>query len=134
MIIALCIDDQGGMMFNHRRQSQDKLLRADLLHEASGRAIWMSEYSLKQFTPAPPNIRTAPDFANRAKPGEFCFFEDVFPGPWLTQAEKIILYHWNRKYPSDPPRFPQPLPGRSTAAQTEFAGSSHERITKEILI
>ena len=47
MIIAVCIDDKGGMLFNHRRQSQDRLLREDLLKEAAGRPLWMSGYSAK---------------------------------------------------------------------------------------
>ena len=122
------------MMFNHRRQSQDKVLRADLIREADGRAIWMSEYSCKQFDPAPENIRAAAEPAQQAGEGEFCFFEDVFPGPWLEQAEKIVVYRWNRVYPSDQPRFPLTLAGRSVERQEEFAGSSHERITKEIWV
>ena len=40
MIAVVCIDDKGGMLFNRRRQSQDRLLREDLLREAGeiGRA------------------------------------------------------------------------------------------------
>ena len=134
MIIVVCIDDHGGMVFNHRRQSQDRLLRLNLLEQAAGKTIWMNEYSRKQFDPAPDNIRVAEDFADRAGEGEFCFFEDVFPGPWLDKAEKIVVYHWNRKYPSDQPRFPQPLVGWSVKEREEFAGSSHDWITKEILV
>ena len=26
MIVIACLDDNGGMMFNHRRQSQDRML------------------------------------------------------------------------------------------------------------
>lgn len=134
MIIVVCIDDQGGMVFNRRRQSQDRRLREDLLAEAGGRPVWMNPYSRKLFDPAPENIRTAEDFAQRAGPGEFCFFEDVSPEPWLDKAEMIVVYHWNRMYPSDPPRFPLSLTGRSAARREEFAGSSHERITKEIWV
>jgi len=122
------------MVFHNRRQSQDRLLRADLLAEAGGKPVWMNEYSRKQFTPVPENLRAAEDFAERAGDGEFCFFEDVFPGPWLGGAEAIVVYRWNRDYPSDPPRFPQVLPGRALKRREEFAGSSHERITKEIWV
>lgn len=134
MIIVACVDDQGGMLFNRRRQSQDRLLRLDLLREAGGRAVWMNEYSRKQFAEEAVNIRVAPDFYDRAGKGEFCFFEDVFPMPYLDRAEMVLLYHWNRRYPSDPPRFPQPLAGWSAARQEDFAGSSHMCITKEILV
>ncbi len=133
MILIACIDDRGGMLFNRRRQSQDRLLRQDLLEEAAGRPLWMNAYSRRQFGPAPENIHVAEDFAARAGEGEFCFFEDVDPVPWLEKAEAVILYRWNRRYPADR-YFPQPLAGRSVKRREEFAGSSHDCITKEILV
>ena len=36
MILIVCVDDHNGMMFNHRRQSQDRILRGDIL-ELTGR-------------------------------------------------------------------------------------------------
>ena len=75
MILAVCVDDKGGMLFNRRRQSQDRLLRQNLLEEAAGRAVWMNAYSYKQFVPAPENVRCAEDFFTQAGEGEFCFFE-----------------------------------------------------------
>ena len=33
MNIIICLDDNNGMMFNKRRQSQDRILRADLERE-----------------------------------------------------------------------------------------------------
>ena len=136
MIIAVCIDDKGGMLFNRRRQSQDRLLREDLLREAGGRTIWMNAYSAKQFAPVPENIRIAEDFASLAGRGEFCFFEDADPVPWLDKAEMVIVYHWNRRYPTGQPfpPFPQPLAGWTVKAREDFAGASHECITKEILV
>ena len=134
MILVVCIDDKGGMIFNHRRQSQDRLLREDLLEEAAGAAIWMNAYSAKQFTDPPENIRVAEDFPAQAGEGEFCFFENVDPVPWLERAEAVILYHWNRRYPSDYPRFPQPLVGWSVKRREDFSGASHDWITKEVLV
>ena len=134
MIMVVCIDDKGGMLFNHRRQSQDRLLRLDLLREAAGKPIWMNAYSARQFTEEPENIRIAEDFYLQAGEGAFCFFEDVDPVPWLDRAEAVILYHWNRRYPSDRPGFPQPLAGWSVKRREDFAGASHECITKEVLV
>lgn len=34
MILAFCVDDQGGLAFNHRRQSRDRALVVDLLAAA----------------------------------------------------------------------------------------------------
>ena len=134
MILVVCIDEKGGMLFNHRRQSQDRLLRADLLEEAAGAAVWMNAYSAGQFADLPENIRVAEDFYLQAGEGEFCFFENVDPVPWLNRAEKVLIYHWNRRYPSDRPRFPQPLVGWSVTRREDFPGASHECITKEVLV
>lgn len=133
MIVVVCIDDRGGMLFNRRRQSQDRLLREDLLRETGDRSLWMNAYSAGQFDPAPGNIRVAEDFPAQAGEGEFCFFENVNPAPWLEKAERIVLYRWNRRYPADR-WFPQPLPGRSVERREDFAGASHEIITKEVLV
>ena len=131
MILIACVDDRGGMLFNRRRQSQDRLLRQDLLEEAGGRPVWLNPYSLKQFPDPPENLRCAEDFFRRAGEGELCFFEDLDPAPWLAEAEEVVLYHWNRTYPSDR-RFPLPLTGWTLARREEFPGSSHEKITKEV--
>ena len=49
MILIVCVDDHNGMMFNHRRQSQDRVLRADILELTDGKKLWMNAYSRKQF-------------------------------------------------------------------------------------
>ena len=133
MIAVICIDDRGGMSFNRRRQSQDRLLRQDLLREAGSRPVWMSGYSLRPFPSPPANLRPAEDFYRRAGAGELCFFENTDPVPHLASAEGLILYHWNRVYPSDL-RLPLPLEGWTMSRREEFPGSSHERITKEVFI
>ena len=51
MILAFCIDDQGGLAFNHRRQSRDRGLVADLLAEAGARPVFCLPYSAGLFDP-----------------------------------------------------------------------------------
>lgn len=133
MILTACIDDRGGMLFNKRRLSRDRLLLQNLLEEAAGRAVWMNAYSRKLFVPPPENLRCAEDFPRRAGPGELCFFENLDPAPWVEKAEEIVLYHWNRVYPSDL-RFAMPPGGWTLFRREEFPGSSHERITKEVFV
>ena len=69
MIAAVCIDDNSGMLFNHRRQSQDRILREDLLREAAGGPLWVNAYSAKQFREPPDGLRVSPDFLSEAGPG-----------------------------------------------------------------
>ena len=49
MVLIICLDDDNGMMFNHRRQSQDRELRKHLMTLTSGKKLWMNHYSAKQF-------------------------------------------------------------------------------------
>ncbi len=43
MILIVCVDDNKGMMFNHRRQSQDRVLRRHIL-DMSGRCKTVDEW------------------------------------------------------------------------------------------
>ena len=133
MTAIICVDDRNGMLFNHRRQSQDRVLRQDLLREAAGHILRMNTYSLRQFKEAPPNVRSSEDFLEQAKPGEFCFVEDRDPLSFADRIEKLILYRWNRRYPADL-YFTLPLEGWTLERREDFPGSSHENITKEVYV
>ena len=49
MNIIVCLDDKNGMMFNKRRQSQDKVLRADIKELVKNQDLFMNEYSYKLY-------------------------------------------------------------------------------------
>lgn len=134
MIAVVCVDDKGGMLFNRRRQSRDRVLRAELLQWAGGRPIWMNEYSAGQFSQEErAHISVAEDFLERAGKGELSFVEDQPLAPWEEDLEEVVLYRWNRVYPSDH-KLDLSLtePAWRCVEQSEFTGSSHEKITKEI--
>lgn len=133
MIAVVCVDDRGGMAFNRRRQSMDRLLRADLIKEAGGRTLWMSEYSQRQFAEEAASLRTAERFWEEAGGEELCFFERLDPAPWLGEARALVVYRWNRRYPADL-YFSGPPEGWKLARREEFPGSSHEKITKEVYV
>ena len=133
MILAVCVDDKNGMAFNGRRQSMDRLLRADLLAAAGEGPLWVSPYTAKQFDPAPPGLRAAEDFLLRAGPGELCFAE--FPPliQVLDRVEGILLYRWNRTYPADQYLdFVPAAAGFRLVSAADFSGSSHKTLTKEV--
>lgn len=137
MIVALCIDDNFGMMFNRRRQSQDQALRENLLSEAKDSRLWMSPYSYRQFASAPTNtgdgIFADENFLDKAKEHDFCFVEDRPIASYEDRIEKIILYKWNRVYPAD---FYFDLAEKLShwrfISAESFIGTSHEEITKEV--
>lgn len=138
MKIIAAVDDNNGMMFNKRRQSQDRILREHILSLSQETRLWMSPYSLKQFSKEmeenwEDRIRTRDDFLNSAGEGDYCFVEDADLLPYLEQIEEIILFKWNRVYPADT-YFPIDYASWKLMKTEEFAGSSHEKITKEVYI
>lgn len=131
----LCVDDRMGMLFGGRRQSQDSVLRADVLAEAGDAALWMDAYSAKQFAEDAARVTVAEDCLERTGAGECCFIERQDAQPWLERVEKLVLYRWNRHYPADR-HWETPLVPPEWVLQSacEFAGSSHEKITKEVYV
>lgn len=131
MKIIVCVDDKGGVMFNHRRQSQDRVLREHILEMTAGRTLWMNSYSAKMFGNLP-SIAVAEDFLDRSGEDDFCFVENISMAGHEYAVKEIILFKWNRTYPADTYfRFPGE-PKYKLTDTCDFAGSSHEKITKEV--
>lgn len=136
MIPIVCLDDQQGMMFNHRRQSMDECLRKDLIDQITPNKLWMNEYSLKQFKDTSyDNMIVHEQFLELAQLGEYCFVENQFLSKYLDRIEKIIVYRWNRIYPADM-KFDLDLsqPEWKRLTVSEFQGKSHPIISKEVLV
>ena len=132
MILTVCVDDRGGLLFNGRRQSQDRVLRERLLELTGGRPLWMSPYSAGQFAgQVAPNVTVDAACLDRAGPGEFCFAEEGGLAARAERVEGVVLCRWNRVYPADT-YFDLPLEGWTLTERGEFAGSSHETITLEV--
>ncbi|HHV12419.1 MAG TPA: ribonuclease Z [Clostridiales bacterium] len=135
MIVILCIDDNNGMMFNHRRQSKDRILLEDVIAYSKENRLYLNEYSYKLFSGmGTENIIVDPEFLDRAGTGEYCFVEDRSLLSYEQKIEKLIIYKWNRRYPADlylDISLGEPW---KIADTKEFKGYSHEKITKEIYI
>lgn len=132
MIIAACVDDCMGMMFNGRRQSRDKLLIARLMKRAAGRTVWIHPGSAVLFE-GMESVRAAENFLQCAKKGDICFAETADFAASIEKVEEIWLYRWNRIYPGDV-FFPVQLDqqGWKCVEREDFLGNSHECITEEI--
>lgn len=132
MILIICVDKKNGMMFNKRRQSQDRVVREKILAHAADTKLWMSTYTAKQFTEGG-DFTVDDDFVTKAGVGEYCFVEDKDFS--LEKCEQVILYHWNRQYPGDK-FFKEDLTanGYQKVSEMEFAGYSHEKITEQIFV
>ncbi len=134
MNIIVCLDEKGGMLFNHRRQSADRTVRERILALCAGKKLWMNHYSAAQFASSDvPEIQVEDEFLGKAQAGEYCFVEDAALLPYEERIESIVVFQWNRVYPADV-HFDLPLLEQGWKCQRteDFAGNSHERITMEV--
>lgn len=131
MILIACVDDNMGMAFNHRRQSRDRVLKERILTMTEGRKLWMSPDTAKQFQDVPDRVTVSESFLEEAAAGEYCFIEQQPVSGYADRIERVVLYHWNRRYPADL-YFDLDLSLYTKTSETEFAGYSHENIREEI--
>lgn len=131
MHLIVCLDENGGMTFNNRRQSKDKKIIEDVMKLTENHRLFVSEYSSKLFEGE--NVIVDNDLLKNAKEDDFCFVEkeDVFEA--IDKINDVVIYNWNRSYPSDK-KFPKTavLNGKTLVETTDFTGTSHEKITREI--
>lgn len=135
MIIIVCLDDNGGMMFNHRRQSQDRVLRRKITELVGNSRLWMNHDSAKQFEGCEiPKLNIDESFLQEAMDGDYCFVENVPVAPYEPWIERLIIFRWNRVYPADQ-HFDLDISSHTwkIVNREEFEGYSHKCITMEVL-
>lgn len=129
MNIIVCLDQNGGMLFNKRRQSRDEKVFEDI--RRSGEPLYATAFSEKLLNSYGVDFTLDNAMLDRARGGEWCFVEDLSLAPYEKRIERVVIYRWNRIYPKDF-SFDLSLDGYTSVSVTEFAGKSHETITKEI--
>ena len=129
MTVYLCLDDRGGLLFNGRRLSRDAAVLSDMAAEGTLTADAFSEKLLSSA-----GIPHVP--AGEILPEDCRFFlENRKPETVLPLAEKVVIYRWNRHYPSDVRWEGTPADyGFLLSETSEFPGKSHEKITKEVYV
>ena len=129
MHLIICIDEKDGLSFCGRRLSRDSVLNNHILVLTAGHNLRMSPYSAPLFPEGA--VCAEPDFLQKAAQGDYCFLEVSALPKTNKQLESVILYHWNRTYPSTV-KFPRALlEGMQLTYTEEFSGNSHEKITME---
>ena len=130
MIYICCVDDYASLSFNKRRNSSDRFVIEDIIKTVGNAPLRVDTYTAKLFRDKQvPSLTVDDDCLENAKDGEFVFVERQNPSAYLKAGDQLILYHWNRYYPSDNRLN---LTGWNALEITtgEFAGYSHEKITK----
>ena len=126
MKIIICLDDNGGMLFNNRRQSRDRVVCEDVVKNLNGEKLFISPFSQILFESYKNDVLACEDFLTK---GRVCFVENQVLS--LCNADEVTVYRWNRVYPAD---FYCDIDFSkySLTEQAELEGFSHEKITKEI--
>ena len=133
MKVIVCVDDNNGMMFNNRRQSRDRILIEDIVKNVVGGNLLIAAYSEPLFKDSNVDIFLSESLLDEAAPEDLCFIEDKALLPYSDKIDELIIYRWNRTYPADMHLDIDPAAlSMKLVSTTEFAGSSHEKITKEL--
>lgn len=128
MTLVACVDDNFGLQFHQRRQSQDRALREKLLNMVETQ-LYMSPYSGKMFG-GHEKIVVSEDYLSLAGADSWVFAEDDTYLAYADQIQRIILFRWHRVYPKD---MCFTFPGEwKLIHQVDFPGTSHEKITMEM--
>ena len=135
MKIIVCLDDYGGMLFNFRRQSRDRVLIDDVMSSLGDEKLYMLEFSKSLFSAYDGRYEVVDDFSTIASSSDncVCFIENVSAAQFLDNISAVTVYHWNKVYPRD---FVFDInlekEGFSLKSSYEFEGYSHENIKKEV--
>lgn len=134
MNIIVCLDDKNGMMFNKRRQSQDRILRIDIKNLVQNKSLFMNNYSYNLYKDIDnENIKVCENFLDECSDDDFYLVEDKLLSNYINKINTLIIYNWNRIYPADLYfDIDLQLSNWKLIDKQEFAGSSHEKITKKI--
>lgn len=128
MNVIICLDNKNGMLFNNRRQSQDRKVIEDIQKETTVSDLWVTPYSKALFKDS---CMVSQRPWEKAGKKEYCFLEEVDPATIWDKIDYLIVYRWDRVYPAD--RICKiNFSKLKLVSECEFSGHSHEKIKKEV--
>ena len=131
MTAIVCVEDRGGILFLKRRVSRDREVYRDIAENYI--KVYMTSYSLPLFDGVKINtgVRLLP--ISEGERGEVCFVESGEIADNIHKISRLVIYRWNRTYPSDVKLGFEPEEmGFKRVSTAELVGYSHEKITKDI--
>ena len=113
-------------------QSRDKNLIADLCTKTEC-YIYISPYSAPLFEQFSARIKIVDNPLSDCEDNAVAFVEGLPLSMYVDDIEELIVYKWNRLYPSDVKLdIDIKDAGFNMFAKYEFMGNSHDKITKEV--
>lgn len=134
MRVIITVDNNLGMMFNNRRQSKDKNLRNFMLFATKDSRLLMNEYTRKQFEEdekITKHIVVDNDCLQNATKKDYVFVENMDIAPYIDKIDELIVFYWNRVYPSDM-KLSINLNEWENNECIDFVGNSHELISMKV--
>ena len=131
MKVIVCLDENLGMLFNQRRLSRDRKVIEDICKRTE--KLYICPFSEGLFQDATIEICSNEKVLEQAKVGDVCFIENQLLAPYLNLIEELIVYQWNRSYPSDV-QLDISLQEWKQVSEEEFVGFSHEKITRQVYV
>lgn len=132
MRVVVCISNGGGMMFNKRRQSRDAELIENLSLLVGDGTVYTNDFSAPLFEGSSLSVLSVSSPLECAGEDDTVFAENISLKEKKDKISSLVIYKWNRRYPSDKylDVSPEEL-GMRLADTLDFAGKSHEKITRE---
>ena len=122
-LLVVKVENRMGISFNNRPCSNDECIEQhlnDVISECTPRRFYARSKDEMDLLIAENSCGV--------------FVSDIFdPSPCLDYFDGIILYGWNRDYPSDI-KFTSDLSEFTCVSIQDFAGKSHEKITESVYL
>lgn len=136
MILIVCLDENGGMAFNRRRQTRDAEQRRHLQTRLKGKTLWMNEYSAKLYQKEMTDVvckslKSITEVQD-LKAKDYVLVETENVEAIVDRFDEIWVYHWNRSYPDDVVFPMNKLKEYRMCESEEFRGTSHDVIRFEV--
>lgn len=133
MTVIVTVSKNGGIAFNHRRQSSDRVLTEYILASLNGKLIvspYTADLLKRQIPESALNARilVADDPMKEAGPDDVVFPECKSLRLDAYRINELVIANWNRDYPSDM-KLDIDLGKFEKKASTDIKGNSHEKIT-----
>lgn len=130
MRAAFCIDDMGGILFGGRRVSADSAVFDDL-KTLYTKKLYVTPFSIGLMQRYGIEYISADNIFDAAADDDMIFAENISLAPHLKDLSEIIVYWWNRRYPSD---FKTDIDFSALILtdSRDFKGTSHDKITRKI--
>ncbi len=133
MTVIVCISEGGGMLFNKRRQSRDALVILDIAKFVCEKTLFISDFSASLFESSTASVIAVSNPLESADENDAVFIEDRELMPYVDKIQELVIYNWNRTYPADFLLDLKPEEsGMTLVSEVEFAGKSHEKVTRLI--